>query len=85
MVDSCCIDIDDTDNIDFSKLEVEQDTLFDKNISQNKDEVMKLFREDYIASLQDEYNPDPNLINYVNDLLEESDEQDLLIKVLKTL
>ncbi len=88
MANTCYIGAKDIDDdMDFSKLEAvdDQDIQFNKNIDDTNANLLKSYREEYIDSLRDEYHADDSLFENIYDLLEESEDQEKLIKVIDSL
>jgi hypothetical protein len=75
--DDDAIDLDDLDKID--------KTLFEKEKQEHEEMVLKFIRDDYIESLRENYDADENLFTIVEELFEESEDQEKLIKILDSL
>ncbi len=77
--------IDDDDAINFDTLDTHDKTLFEKEKIAQEEQVLKSLREDYISSLREEYDADEKLFDAVEELLEESDDQNKLLQILDSL
>lgn len=77
--------ISDDDAIDLNILDTHDKTLFEKEKQQREESVMKSLREDYVSFMRENYEADDNLFDMVEDLLEESEDQEKLLKVLDSL
>jgi len=79
------------DNIDFNKLEEikEKQNSVKKNIilehSDEEKELISQYSHEYISNLKDHYIADESLFDNLEDLINESEDQELLIKILDSL
>lgn len=74
---------DDAINLDV--LDTQDTTLFEKEKKAQEEQLLKTLREDYVAFLREYYNADEKLFDMVEDLLEESEDQEKLLKILDSL
>jgi len=75
----------DDETINLNILDTNDTTLLEKEKKEQEDLVLKSLRKDYVSFLREYYQADEKLFDMVDDLLEESDEQDKLITILNSL
>jgi hypothetical protein len=75
----------ETDSIDFSNLQIPEE-IVPEIITDEKDEkVIESFCNDYMINLRDTYSAEESLFLHLEDLIDESDDKELLIKMLDSL
>ena len=77
--------LQEEDTINLVELDTKNPTLFEKEKIEHQQELLKSLKDDYIASLRNEYNADEKLFEMVDELLSESEDQEKLIKILDSL
>ena len=77
--------VSDDDGINLDILDTHDKTLFEKEKLEQEEQVLKSLREDYISSLREEYDADEKLFDAVEELLEESEDQNKLLQILDSL
>ena len=77
--------VSDDDGINLDILDTHDKTLFEKEKLAQEEQVLKSLREGYISSLREEYDADEKLFDAVEELLEESDDQEKLLQILDSL
>jgi len=78
------IDNDD-DAINLENLDTSNLPLSEKEEKEQEELVLKSLRQDYISFLREYYEADDKLFDMVEELLEESNEQEKLMKILDSL
>lgn len=73
------------DAIDLDILDTHDYTLFEKEKKEQEELVLKTIREDYVAFLREYYEADEKLFDMVEELLEESEDQEKLMQILNSL
>lgn len=75
--------LQEDDSVDLVEVDTENQTLFEKE--KQKQELLNSLKNDYMATLRDEYKADEKLFVMVDELLSESEDQEKLIKILDSL
>jgi|GEM_PF-4116513 len=75
----------DEESIDLDTIGTENIISFEKNKLKHKNQLINSLKDDYIISLKENYNADDNLFTIMDELLEESNDHEKLIKILDTL
>ena len=80
---------DDLDNISFDNINEKQKTKIKvyKAVTNTEEEkkIIDSYSHEYIKSLKDQYVAEESLFDNLEDLIEESEDQELLLKVLDSL
>ena len=80
---------DDLDNISFDNVNEKPKTKIKvyKSVRNTKDEkkIIDSYSHEYIKSLKDQYVAEKSLFDNLEELIEESEDQELLLKVLDSL
>ena len=74
----------ENDVISFSNLDNEE-FKFNENNRLNTEEINKIHRDDYLSTFKSEDKENTLLFNNLSELIDESEDQELLLKVLDSL
>ena len=77
--------LEEDDSIDMDTLDVEEETLFLKKITSQKEQLLSSLKNDYMDSLRENYDADEKLFHIIDELIEESEDQEKLLKILDSL
>jgi predicted adenine nucleotide alpha hydrolase (AANH) superfamily ATPase len=73
------------DSIDLAVLNTNDKTLFEKETAERKEVLLNTIKEDYISFLRENYDADEKLFDMMGELIEESEDQEKLLKILDSL
>ena len=73
------------DAIDLNLLDTNNKILYEEGEKEQEQLFLKNIREDYIAFLREYYEADEKLFDMIEELLEESEDQEKLMKILDSL
>jgi hypothetical protein len=79
------VEKDDEKELDFANLDIRQLTQHGRETDRRQKDILSYLRDDYIDNLKEQYDADEKLFDMVEDLLEESQDQDKLMDILDML
>jgi hypothetical protein len=79
------VEKDDEKELDFANLDIQQLTQHRRETDRRQKDILSYLADDYIDNLKEQYDADEKLFDMVEDLLEESQDQDKLMDILDML